>query len=308
LRTAPFMILFVIMVSSLVVPSYASNISITIDNNQVKARFDLSLQQNMTQFPSQTTTLTMASDGKLASAFTQALNRTLSGATLSDLSLNLKSTPTSLNITTTITVTGVSGRNGDILSSNLGWKAFNVSSDLRAGDLSYNTVGNRYLRPVTEFYTNASLYVGKPNSTITGVNFLVNKTSVSGYTAEDYVGNFTLFDFRSLGLPLQAWNRTYSLSNDTTIWRYAPAQPLNISVEIQRLNQTTTIAASYGFQAEVSVPGIARARGETILIDVGTGQKEWVMSGIVAFTVILGIIALLAFRARSRRYAKFGRR
>lgn len=307
MRTAASIILLLITVSLFVVPGYASNVTITIENQQVRARLGLSLQQNMTQLPTQTSTLNMASDDKLSSAFTEALTKALPGAAPSDLTLNIQSAGTWLNISAVITVTGVSERNGDILSSNMSWKSFNVSSDLRAGNLGYNTVGNQYLRPVAAFYTNASLLVGRPNSTITGVNFLVNKTGVSGFTAEDYVGNFTLLDFRALDVPLESWTRTYSLSNNTTTWRYTPTQPLDVSVGIERLNLTTTIFASYGYQAEVTVQGIARAHSDTLLLDVGTGQKEWVMLGIVAFTVILAIIAQFFFRARSKKYTKFGR-
>lgn len=307
MRTAAVIILLLITVSLFVVPSYASNVRITIENQQVKARLELSLQQNMTQLPTQTSTLTMASDGKLASAFSEALTRALPGATISDMTLNLESTGTWLNVTAAITVAGASERKGDVLSSNMGWKAFNVSSDLRAGNFSYNTVGNQYLRPVTEFYTNASLGVGRPNSTFTGVNFFVNKTGVSGYTAENYVGNFTLFDFGALEVPLDTWTRTYTLSNNTTTWRYAPPQRLDISIGIQRLNLTTSIFANYGFQAEVTVQGIARARGDTLLVDVGTGQKEWAMFGLVALTLIFGIAVQLSFRARNKKYSKVGR-
>ena len=307
MRTAAFILLLLITVSLFVLPAYASNVTITVENQQVKTTLDLSLQQNMTQLPTQTSTLNMATDDKLSAAFTDALTKALPGATPSDLTLNVQSAGIWLNISAAITVTGVSQRAGDILSSNMTWKAFNVSSDLRAGNLSYNAVGIRYLLPVAAFYTNASLRARRPNSTITGVNFFVNKTSVSGFTAEDYVGNFTLFDFRALNVPLQSWNRTYTLSNNTTTWRYTPLQRLDVSVGIERLNVTTTLFASYGYQAEVSVQGIARAHGDTLLLDVGTGQKEWVMLGIVAFTVILAIIVQLFFRARSKKYTKTAR-
>lgn len=307
MRPAAFIILLLIMVSLFVVPGSASDVTITIENQQVRAKLALSLQQNMTQLPTQTSTMNMASDDKLSSGFTDALMKTLPGAAPSDLTLNLVSKGTWLNISATITVSGVSKRQGDVLSANMTWKDFYVSSDLRAGNISYNTIGNQSLRPVAEFYTNASRFVGRPNSTITGVNFLVNKTGVSGATAEDYVGNFTLFDFRGLNVPLEVWNRTYSLSNNTTTWRYTPPQLFDISIGIQRMNLTTTIFARYGYGAEIIVQGIARAHRDTLLLDVGTGQKEWIMAGIVTLTVILGIIAQLFFRARRKKHVKIAR-
>ena len=307
MRPAAFIIILLIMVSLFVVPGSASDVTITIENQQVRAKLALSLQQNMTQLPTQTSTMNMASDDKLSSSFTDALMKTLPGAAPSDLTLNLVSKETWLNMSATMTVSGVSKRHGDILSANMTWKDFYVSADLRAGNISYNTRGNQSLRAVAAFYTNASRFVGRPNSTITGVNFLVNKTGVSGTTAENYVGNFTLFDFRALNVPLEGWNRTYSLSNNTTTWRYTPPQLLDVSIGIQRLNLTTTIFASYRYGAEITVQGIARAHSDTLLVDVGSGQKEWIMAGIVTLTVILGIIAQLFFRARRKKYVKFAR-
>ena len=307
MRPAAFIILFLIMVSLLVVPGSASDVSITIENQQVKAKLALSLQQNMTQLPTQTSTMNMTSDDKLSSGFKDALMKALPGAAPSDLTVNLVSKGTWLNISAAMTVSGVSTRHGDILSANMTWKDFYVSSDLRAGDISYNTIGNRSLRPVVVFYTNASRFVGRKNSTITGINFLVNSTGVSGTTAEDYVGNFTLFDFRALTAPLEGWNRTYTLSNNTTTWRYRPPQLFNVSIGIERLNLTTTYFARYWYGAEIAVQGIARAHGDALLLDVGTGQKEWIMAGIVMLTVILGIVAQLFFRSRRKRYVKVAR-
>lgn len=307
MRPAAIIILLMIMVSLFVVPSSASSVTITIEHEQAKAKLVLSLQQNMTQLPNQTSTLNMASDGNLSSAFTNALKGISPYATPSDLTLNLDSTGTSLNITATLTVSGVSERRGDILAVDMAWKAFNISSDLRAGNLSYNKMGYRYFLPVAAYYTNASRFVGRPNATITGVSFFINKTSVDGRVAENELGNFTIFDFRGLNASLEGWSRTYSLSNNTTTWRYTP-QPIDISISVQRMNRTTTdMFARYGYNAEITVLGIARAKGNTLLLDIGTGQKEWIMVGIVGVTVILAIVAQLLFRAKKKKYVKFGR-
>jgi hypothetical protein len=307
LRQTAIITLLLIIISLFVVPASASNITVTVDKQQVKAKFILSLQQNVTVLPSQTGTLTLASDAKLSSAFTDALRQGNSSAAPSDLTLNLDSTTAAFDITTTMTVAGITQRHGDILTVDMGWKAFNVSSDLRAGNLSYNTIGSRYLRPIAAFYSNASLFIGKPNQTITGVSFFVNKTSVGGSTAENYVGNFTIFNFKALNAPLEAWSRTYSLTNNTTTWRYTPPQSLNFSIQVQQFNKTRNLLASYGYGAEVTVPGLARAQGNTLFLDIGTGQTEWIMSGIVVMAIVLAIVTQLLFRAKKKKYVKFGR-
>lgn len=307
LRPAAILILFVVMASLFVVPAHASDVTITVDRQQVRASLSLSLQQNITQLPVRSETLNMASDAQLSSAFENALTNAYPGAAPTDLTLSLDSAPTWLNISTTMTVSGVSVRNGDMLSANMTWKDFHISSNLQSGNLSYNTIGSRYLRPVATFYANASRFAGRPNSTITGVNFLVNGTGVSGSVAENYLGNFTVLDFRSLNIPITNWTRNYTLSNNTTTWRYAPPKLLDVSLEVQQINKTMTMFARYGYAAEITVKGIARAKGDVLLLDVGNGQKEWIMAGLVVLTVALAFIMQLLFRARKKKSIKLGR-
>ncbi len=309
MRTRAIILLLIVMVSVFIVPTSASNVSVTIKKRegQVQAIFSLSLQQNITQLPNQTNTLSLTNDGQLASAFTDALRKTNSTAAPSDLAVDIASRGTSLSITTTMTLSGISERRGDILRVGMGWKAFSVTADLRAGNLSYNTIGARYLRPVVVFYSNASRFVSRPNATITGVSFFVNGTSVGPPTAENYAGNFTIFDFTALNTPLEGWKRTYSLSNDTTTWRYNPPQRLDFSIAAQHQNRTTKFVATYGYDAEITVSGIARAHGDILMVDAGTGQEESIMAGIVAIAIILAIVTQLLFRAKKKRYAKFGR-
>jgi hypothetical protein len=204
---------------------------------------------------------------------------------------------------------GVSERHGDVSAVNMSWKAFNVASDLRSGNLSYNGIGKRYFRPVYEFYTNASKYVGRPNATITGVSFFMNETqAISGEEATNRVGNVTLLDFRSLSPALEQWVRTYNLSNDTTTWQYAPAPLLADSIKIQEGNNTKQFFSRYGYSAEIVAPGLARASGNTLIVDVGSGLTEWIMAGIVVLAIVSAIAAQILFRRRKKKLARMGRR
>lgn len=307
MRPTAIIILLMIIVSVFVAPASASDVTITVQKEQVRAKLVLSLHQNITQFPNQTNALDMASDAKLSSAFVEGLKKAAPTASPSDLTLKVDSTTTWLNLTAAMTVLGVTERRGDILAIDTAWRAFNVSSDLRAGNLSYNTVGSRYLLLGVKFYSNASEFVGRPNATITGVIFFVDRTSVSARTAENYVGNFTFLDFRPLEVPLERWGRTYDLSNNTTTWRYSPSARLDLSITVQRLNVTTNIFSSYGYSAEITVSGMARAQGNTLLVDIGTGQKEWIMAGMIVLAIALAIVTQLVFRAKRKKYIKFGR-
>jgi hypothetical protein len=197
-------------------------------------------------------------------------------------------------------VLGVSQRNGDILSVNVTWLPFVVRSDLRAQDLSFNTIGDRYLRSVVTNYANASRFVGLPNATITGVTFFANGTSVGPEAAQNYVGNFTMLDFSPLNPNLNQWNRTYTLNNNTTTWRYFPSKILNFDMRIERKTATSDYVATYGYDAAISVPGVGRAQGNMILVEVGTGHAEWVMSAIVILAFASAIFVQIRYRNRKR--------
>jgi hypothetical protein len=296
------------MASVLIVPAYASNITITIQKEAIVVKMVLSLHQNMTNFPNQTSTLNMAQDPSLSSAFAEGVKKVEPKATISDLTLAFNVTGHSLNVTTQMRLTGVSDRRGDIAAVTTTWKAFNVSADLRSGNFSYNRVGSRYLRPIVDYYVNASRFENNPNSTIKGVSFLLNQTQVVPSSVEaNTVGNFTVFDFRPLNVSIDKWTRTYSLRNDTTTWRYTPIPLLGAAVKVQEINASRYMFASLGYDAEISVTGLARASGDSVLVDVGTGWEEWVMMGIVVFAIVAAVVIQILYRGR-KKAIRLGRR
>jgi hypothetical protein len=302
------MILLLILISVIAAPVSAADIRVTIDREQVHARMGLSLYQNMTAFPSEVVTLDGSRDPDMSSAIQEALKATNSSASFSTLTLSIASSASWLNLTLSMNLTGVSERRGDIIYANATWKAFSTQTDLRADNLSYNTIGSKYLRPVVDFYENASKFEQSPNATVKAVTFFVNGTeSVEGAVAANHVGNFTLLDFASLSSPVEQWNREYSLSNNTTSWRYEPPMRLNASVRIQELNKTFTIVSRYGVNAEIAVAGLALAQGNTLRVDVGNGEAEWIMSAVIVIAIALTIVVQIMFR-RKRKAVRLGRR
>jgi hypothetical protein len=302
------LVLVIFLVSSISAPALASNVSVTVNSEQVHARVALSLVQNVTVLPNVSTSIDSNSGTNISTVFTQALRKVNPSASPSNLDIGVASTNKGLNLTLTLDVLGVSRRNGDILSVNMTWLPFDVNSDLRAQDFSFNTIGSRYMRSEVVYYANASRTVGLPNATITGVTFFVNGTSVGPPAAQNYIGNFTTLNFGLLNPDLSQWNRTYTLTNNTTTWRYFPPELLNFDMRIQRQNVTTDYVATYGYNATISVPGVGRAEGSGILINVGTGQIEWVMAAVVILAFISALTVQALFRARKKRLARFQRK
>jgi hypothetical protein len=289
-------------------PVSASNVTVTVEGQRIHETFALSLIQNVTVLPNVAATIDSGSEPNVTVAFAHALRSTNSSASPSNLVLEINSTTRGMNLTGTMDVVGVSERNGDILSFNMTWMPFDVNSDLRAQNFGFNTVGSTYFRSVVAYYANASRFVGRPNATITGVTFFENSTSVGPPAAENYVGNFTTLNFDSLNPDIDQWNRTYALSNNTTTWRYFPSQLLNFDMRVQRKNVTTDYVATYGYNATISVPGVGRARGRIILVEVGTGQTEWAMAALVILAVVSAIGVQVLFRNRKKKLARFQRK
>jgi len=308
MRRIAILILAVFLLSSTYVPTSASSVTVTVQAQEAHATFALSLVQNVTSLPNVQATIDSASDSNVSSAFAQALRNADPSASPSNLSIGLSSTQTGLNLTCTLDVLGVSQRNGDILSVNMTWLPFAVTSDLRVQNFSFNTIGKRYFRSVVTHYANASRFVGLPNAAITGVTFYVDQVSVGPPAAQDYAGNFTTLDFGPLNANLGQWNRTYTVSNNTTTWRYFPSKLLDFDMRIERKNVTDDYIATYAYNAAISVPGVARAQGFVILVGVGTGLTEWVMAAIVILAFLSTIAVQLRYRNRKKRLAKFQRK
>jgi len=308
LRAVAIMILAIFLASALCVPASASEVAVTVQGEQVHATFDLSLVQNVTRLPGMTATVDSTAQSDVSSAFNAAVSKPDPSASASAVNIEISSTAQRLNLTCQADISGVSNRRGDILAVNMSWLGFNVSSDLRVENFSFNTVGNRYMKPVVAYYANASRFLGRPNVNVTGVTFFVNKTSIAPAPAVDYIGNFTMLDFRSLSPTLDEWNRTYSLTNNTTSWRYSPSTSLNFDMKIERGNITTDFTASYGYNATISVSAVGRQEGHILLLDVGTSGIEWVMTTILILAVVSALGIQLMFRNRKKRTAKFQRR
>ena len=308
MRPIAIVILIIFLASVFSAPVYGSNLAVSVQGQQVHASFNLYLHQNVTALPNEVTTIDSASDSDLTSAFTHALQAVYPTASPTGLKVGIDSSSGGLNLTGTMDVSGVSNRTGDIVTANMTWLPFNVASNLKVGNFSYNQVGSHYFRSVVDYYANASSFVGRPNATITGVSFFVNASAVGPPAAENYAGNFTMLDFSSISPELGQWNRTYTLSNDSTTWRYPSSMPLNFDMKIQRKNVTTHYVATFEYSAMITVPGVARAQGNAVLLDVGTGIQEWVMTAIIVITVVSAIGVQFLLRSRKKKSAKFQRR
>ncbi len=309
MRFQVILLFMIILGSTFIIPVKAAGVTITIEQDgTIQSRMVLSFHQNMTQLPTRTSTIDSNTDSSLLTNFTKSLSQTQPSPKLSHVVIQLVSSGDWLNATASISLSDATTRQGDIMNASTTWKAFHVDADLQADTLSYNTVGRRYIRPVYNYYVNASRFVSRPNSTITGVTFFSNQTSIGGLQAENQAGNLTLFDFRSLNVTLDKWTYKYNLENNTSTWRFSPPPAIISSIKYSRgLNKTSTIFCNYWFDSEVLVTGLARSKGNNVLVDVGSGSSELVMTALVIVSIAAAVWVCVVYRRR-RKKTILGRR
>lgn len=308
MRAQVILLFIIILGSTLIIPVKAAGVTITIQDGTIQSKMVLSFHQNMTQLPTRTSTVDSNTDPSLMTNFAQSLSQTQPSPKLSKVVIQVVSTANWLNVTAFMSLSDVTTLQGDIMNASTTWKAFHVDADLQADTLSYNTVGKRYIRPVYNYYVNASRFIGRPNSTITGVTFFSNQTSIGGPQAANQAGNLTLFDFRPLNTTLDQWKYQYNLENDTSTWRFSPAPAIISSIKYSRgLNRTSTIFCNYQFDSEIVVIGLARSKGNNVLVDAGSGRSELVMTALVIVSIAAAIWVQLLYRRR-RKKTILGRR
>ena len=298
------MLLFVIILgSTFIVPVKAAGATITIQHDgTIQSRMVLSFHQNMTQLPTRTITIDSDTDSSLMTNFSKSLAQTQPSPKLSHAIIQVVSSADWLNATASISLSGVTTFQGDIMNASTAWRAFHVDADLQADSLSYNTVGRRYIRPVYNYYVNASRFVGRPNSIITGVSFFSNQSSIGGFQAANQAGNLTLFDFRSLNGTLDQWTYRYNIENNTSTWRFSPPPAIIASIRYSiGFNKPSTIFCSYSFDAEVLVTGLARSKGNNVLVDVGSGISELVMTALVIVSIAAAVWVQVLYRRRRKK-------
>ena len=308
MRSQAISLLLIIMGSMFIIPVKATSVTITIQDGTIQATMVLSFHQNMTQLPSKTTMIDGGTDASLMATFTKTLGQSQPSPRISHLEVQVASNVNWINTTTSMALSEVTTIQGDVMNASTTWKAFHIDTDLQTEGLSYNTVGRRYLRSVYDYYVNASHFVGRPNSIITGVTFYSNQTSIGGPLAANQAGNLTLFDLRSLNATLDRWRYRYNLENDTSTWRYTPPPTMVSSIKYSRgLNRNFTIFANYWYDSEIIVSGLARSKGNYVLVDVGSGKRELIMTVLVIVSIAALIYVHLLYHRRRKR-AVLGRR
>lgn len=238
-----------------------SSVKVGIEKNLIEFRAVIALKQNVTTIGELEAPLSGDALLALNGSLSKALQEKAPEATIHNLEAYVAASKGWFNVTLKFNVEGVTRVKGNKLLVDCAWKNFRVEEDLEADGVKFNKVGEAYLGPAIEKYENAS-----------GVRFWLNEThSVAPEEAIAVVKEFSMLDFREFSAPLDGWNKTYSITERRTFFRYDAPPRLNFNLTVMGANGSVAYLAKVDSEAEVSAPSYARAEGDVITVNLGEG-------------------------------------
>jgi len=293
--------LLIILVVSCSVPSvHSSSLNYTVHDEKVSVGLSLQFFQNATAMPNLNGTFTGSTAQDLTSALEETLRQSISSISVSSLSGELTSRNGWINTTIQFEVTGVSTRKGDLVIVNCSWIPFNVSRDLRFGDLSYNLIGAAYVRAPFESYVD---YDKPPlNETIASVTYVSGLEEISPRVAVDKAGNATLLDFSNLVQSIEEWKSGYNVTKGSTTWTYDPSPAVDLTMTVVPREGTESVNhALYRYNATISVDRLARAQANALSIDVSSAFEPLLMFAVILATFTVAVAASWSYRSRRKQ-------
>ncbi|MCW4043681.1 MAG: hypothetical protein NWE90_08165 [Candidatus Bathyarchaeota archaeon] len=271
-----------------------SSIEVGIDDIEVKVMIESKLYQNMTKFPETDTDISGSELNMAKSAFEDALKiQTEKPLKISSLSIYVKSNDSWLNVSAIFDLDGVSSSENEVISTDLSWIPFKVVSDLKVGNLSYNLVGEEYLRPaIYELANQSDLDHEVANQS--NVNFFSPfYTPITTSMAMNIAGNVSTFDLGQVSTNFTSWNKFFDENSFTTSWNLPTRTILDLRAQItsENASDVRTGTAFYGYAdayATVSIPGHGVIVDHSVICEDSSSRYS-----IIMLTVIIVLIALV---------------
>jgi hypothetical protein len=278
----------------------ASSVNYTIHDGKVSVELSLQFYQNATAMPTLSEKFTGAAAQDLTSAIEEALKSKVNGISISSLSGELISSSDWINASIRFDVSGVASESGSVLNVNCSWITFKVPNDLRLENVSYNTIGSTYIKPAFEKY--ASFDKPPLNETVEDVAYQFGVEPVPTVEAAERAGNTTLLDFSYLSSRVEGWRMAYNYTRGSTRWVYEriPVAEM-LMIVTPRGENPFIVAASYAYNATLSVDGLAQAHGEIITTEVSGGYEPLLMLAVVIATFIVAVTTGWIYRSRRKQ-------
>jgi hypothetical protein len=279
---------------------HASSVDYTIHDEKVSVQLSLQVYENATIIPSLSQEFTGAAGQNLSSAIEKSLKAIAANVSVSSLSGELKSSSDWINASISFDVNGVASRSGNLLDINCSWVRFKVTDDLGLGNVRYNLIGAKYVRPVFEQYVD--FQKAPLNETVQSVAYQLGHQDTEGPIAVQSAGNMTLLDFSKLLPAIENWNNVYNVTKGSTTWSYDLAPAADLTMMVVPIEGTPfTANAFYKYNATLSIDGLAQAKADTIVVDLSGGLEPVLMFVIVIVAFAIAVVTSWSYRSRRKR-------
>lgn len=290
LKILPTLLIGLMILCVVYSPVSAEKVSVQLNDQIAEVKITSSINQNLTKLKASSMDLSGEDLAEFRDSLQSAIETKSTQAVVSDLSVKVATSETRLNLTFSFKVRNITLVSGDIEKIDVAWRSFKVSKNLVAQNLSYNMVGNAYVKPALEPYSNS-----------TWARFYINgNRSVFYEEAADVAGNATLLDFEALSSPLSSWNKTLDPEHQKTTWFLPNVKPLDLRMTIEEPNETRTYVSSIELSSEIVGPSFAAIEGDSIVYTRATSEEP-LMLAIVIIAIVLAIGFYIYHRRISRK-------
>lgn len=236
-----------------------------------------SLFQNMTKFPQTNIDIAGAALLEAQSAIQDALKSKRATIKASSLAIRVESSSDWINTTTSFSVDGFTRPEKDNTWMNLSWIRFKVTSDLKAENLSYNLIGQRYLLPFVASLSNK-----------TGMKYYSPFfTPITPEIAVATAGNVSTFDFSGVPSNISSWPKSFDADSRMTTWATPARKAVDLRIAVEMAN-----VSCYTINiAKITVQGLGSSFGDTVIVEASTGIQEVGMLGTIVGLAALGFVA-----------------
>ncbi|MFC1506979.1 hypothetical protein ACFLQ6_07910 [Thermoproteota archaeon] len=301
IRVYLFNILLILLVTGSNL-NYASgsSLEVEIDDGEAKVLIESILYQNITKFPEIDTNISGSELNIAKSAFEDALNvQAQEPLKISSLSIYVKSNDSWLNVSATFELDGISSVENDVISTDLSWIPFKVISDLKVGNLSYNLVGEEYLRPAIYELANQSA-PGHELANQSNVNFFSPfYTPITTSMAMNIAGNVSTFNLDHFSTNFTSWGKYFDENSFTTSWNLPTRTILDLRVQIKSENASDlrTGVEFYSYTdtyATVSIPGQGVIVDHSVIYENSSNRYSIIMLTSIIVLISLVIVSRYA--------------
>jgi hypothetical protein len=277
-------VIILICLSSVAHPAEGASIEIKVMDRYLIVKIESKIFQNMTAMPETNIHVTGVDLKQAEQALKNSMLKNYPASEISNISIKITSNNVWLNLTTQFILEGVTKIERDVKRVDLNWIPFKVEEDLRANNISYNLVGQRYLQPFIRSFSNES-----------GVKYYSPiYTPVDSKLAANIAGNITSIDLTGIESKVSSWVREFDTDSKTTIWKTVVGKLVDLRAEVKSGNISRNFYCYTESNAQITINGYGVAIDDTLLVETINNTQATLM--------LAAIIGLASVTSATYRY------